>query len=515
MNPDILINQEAKIKPITEIAKAWCIDSYIEQYGNYKAKIDYTKINNKPNAKLILVTAINPTPAGEGKTTTTIGLSDALNKMGKRSIVCLREPALGPVFGKKGGATGGGYSQVAPMEDINLHFTGDFAAVASAHNLLSALIDNHIYHGNALGITDVTWRRVIDMNDRSLRDKFDIVVASEVMAILCLIKNMDELKERLGDITIGFNNDVPITARDLNAQGAMAALLKDAIKPNLVQTLEGNPAIIHGGPFANIAHGCNSVIATELGMKLADYVITEAGFGSDLGMEKFIDIKCRSTGLKPNAVVLVATIQALKYNGDGNLTVGFGNLKRHINNVKMFNLPLVVCLNKFETDTSEELDLVVSLCNELNVKAVISTHWKNGSAGALDLAQSVLDNINDTEICYIYPENAHWTDKVKALCKNIYGIDTVCFDLNTQVKMRDIEESYPICVAKTHMSLTANPNLLGDSTQHLVWVKDVEVKTGARMIVIKLGDILTLPGLPPIPRAINIDVIDGKIIGLC
>jgi len=520
MNPDILINQEAKLQPITDIASILGIDNLVEPYGKYKAKIDYTKVTNSRDAKLILVTAINPTPSGEGKTTTTIGLSDALVLLGKKSIVCLREPAMGPVFGRKGGATGGGYSQVAPMEDINLHFTGDFAAIASAHNLLAAVVHNHIYQGNALGITEVTWRRVIDMNDRELREQFDIVVASEVMAILCLVKDIEELKERLGDITVGYSNDKRITAKDLNANGAMTVLLKDAIKPNLVQTLEGNPAFIHGGPFANIAHGCNSIIATNLAMQLGDYVVTEAGFGSDLGMEKFIDIKCKAAGIEPDAVVLVATIRALKHHGNGDLALGFSNLKSHINNVtNVFNLPCVVCINKFFDDTDDDLNLVIEKCNELGTKAIISTHWKHGSKGAINLAEEVILAVESKteKMKFGYSDELVWWKKVQTLAKNIYGIESLAIPLEAQVKLRDISiefPSWPVCIAKTPVSLTADSRNLGNKKQSVGWVSDVEIRTGAKFFVVKLGNILTLPGLPEIPSAERIDYIDGKIIGL-
>jgi formate--tetrahydrofolate ligase len=519
MKPDILINQEAKLLHIDEVASKLGIGDIIEPYGKHKAKVDYTKVNNKPNGKLILVTAINPTPHGEGKTTTTIGLSDALNALGKKSIVCLREPAMGPVFGKKGGATGGGYSQIAPMEDINLEFTGDFFAVAQAHNLLASIIDNHIYYGNELNIEKVTWKRVIDINDRSLRDEFDIVVASEVMAILCLVNNMEELRERLGDITVGFDKDGNrVYAKQLDVVGSMLAILRNAIKPNLVQTLEGNPALVHMGPFANIAHGCNSIIATKLGLQLSDYVVTEAGFGSDLGMEKFIDIKCRELGRQPDLVVLVATIKALKYNGDGDLTKGICNLHRHILNIQHnFNLPVLVCINKFDDDSTEELYFVDAYVNLCEVESVVSTHWKNGSSGALTLAEEAIRIINENpykNMLYGYNIESSWTTKLEQLAKNVYGIGSVCTTLNVQRYMRDVPNEYPICVAKTPESFTADPTKLGNGRQHTVWVNDVELKTGARMVVIKLGNILTLPGLPEKPSAKDIDYINGKIIGL-
>ena len=522
MNPDILISQEASLKPISSVAESiYLTDNDLEHYGKYKAKINYTLIPGEPDAKLILVTAINPTPSGEGKTTTTIGLSDALCQLGKQSIVCLREPALGPVFGKKGGATGGGYSQVAPMEDINLHFTGDFAAIASAHNLLAAMVDNHIYQGNDLNIRKVTWRRVIDINDRSLRDKFDIVVASEIMAILCLVRDTEELKLCLGNITIGLDNAGNcITASDLKAEGAMAALLKDAIKPNLVQTLENNPAFIHGGPFANIAHGCNSLIATETAMKLGDYVVTEAGFGSDLGMEKFIDIKCRRSGLMPNVVVVVATVRALKHHGNGNLEVGMDNLLAHAGNVLLnFSLPCVIAINKFNDDTKEDLDYIIMECSKFGLEAVVSTHWKEGSKGAINLAKAVLKEMENPTLKgqFVYEENDRFIVKIQKLAESIYGIKNVLFPLEVQNKLLAWDKdfiSWPVCVAKTPVSFTADPTLLGRQYQHSVWVTEVELKTGSKMVVVKLGNIVTLPGLPEHPTAETIDLVDGKIVGL-
>lgn len=521
MNPDILINQDADLRHIQDVAEVLYIDDIIEQYGKFKAKIDFNRIEGPRRAKLVLVTAINPTPYGEGKTTTTIGLADALNLLGKKTIACLREPAMGPVFGKKGGATGGGYSQVAPMEDINLHFTGDFAAVSAAHNLLAAMVHNHIYQGNALGITEVTWRRVIDTNDRDLRDKFDIVVASEVMAILCLVNNIEELKYSLGNITVGLDAvGKRITAKDLQAEGAMTALLKDAIKPNLVQTLEGNPAFVHGGPFANIAHGCNSVIATDAAMKLSEYVVTEAGFGSDLGMEKFIDIKAKKSGLMPNAVVVVATVRALKHHGDGNLEAGMINLTTHVGNVIFnFDLPCVVAINAFVDDTQDELNYIVAECSKFGIDARICTHWKNGSAGALGLAQAVMQQIDNSNKTgkFGYPIELDHMKKVKTLASKIYGITDVLFPLEVQNKLlawhREFP-NFPVCVAKTPVSLTADAKLLGKKTQHCAWVTDAELKSGARMIVIKLGNVITLPGLPDTPSAVGIDYIDGKIVGL-
>lgn len=515
MNPDFLINQEAKLIPIPLVVYDLGIGKTWEAYGNHIAKIDASQFDDRRRkAKLVLVTAINPTPAGEGKTTTTIGLSDALCKLGQKSIVCLREPALGPVFGMKGGATGGGYSQVAPMDKINLHFTGDFAAIASAHNLLAAMIDNHIYQGNALGIDRVTWRRAIDMNDRALRDRFDIVVASEVMAVLCLVSCLEELKDRLGDIVVGYNGDLEITARDLKADGAMTALLMDAIKPNLVQTLENNPAIIHGGPFANIAHGCNSVIATDLAMKLGDYVVTEAGFGSDLGFEKYMDIKAAKSMLYPDVAVVVATVRALKHHGNGDLKLGFNNLVRHINNVKSYNVPCVVCINKFSDDTQEDLDFIQHNSKGIADDCVVSEHWAKGSTGALDLATSVMNTINvhgSTTVNHPYSSTDTFIKKIEKVCSRVYGVSDVVFPLEVQIKLRDWTAKYgafPICISKTHK--TFEPNA-GETT---VWVDDVELRAGAGFIVVKLGKVITLPGLPEFPSAEKIDVKDGKIIGL-
>jgi formate--tetrahydrofolate ligase len=514
MNPDFLINQEAKLELIPDVAqKAGLRD--IEFYGKYIAKIDPSEFTNKPRkAKLVLVTAVSPTPAGEGKTTTTIGLSDALCNMGHNSIVCLREPALGPVFGMKGGATGGGYSQVAPSDKINLHFTGDFHAVASAHNLLAAMIDNHIHQGNALGIDNVTWRRVIDMNDRALRNQFDIVVASEVMAILCLSTSPGDLRDRLERIVIGYNKEKEVTSGDLRAAGAMAALLVEAIKPNLVQTLENNPAFVHGGPFANIAHGCNSVIATDLAMKLGDYVVTEAGFASELGAEKFIDIKSKVSGLNPDVVVIVATVRALKHHGNEDLTAGFGNLKAHIVNIKNnFNLRTVVCINKFKDDTQEDLDYIQHNAKEYADDCVISNHWAKGSEGALDLANSVVCTASksDGKITYVYEDTDHFTVKISKIAKKVYGVKDVLFPIEIQAQLRDLQEKYgkfPICISKTHKSILPIPG------QNYVWVSNVELRAGAGFIVVKLGDVITLPGLPEKPSAENIDVVDGKIIGI-
>ena len=517
MNPDFLINQKAKLGDIKNIAynHLSLVENELELYGNLIAKVDSSKYKNLPRkAKLVLVTAINPTPAGEGKTTTTIGLSDALCELGHKSIVCLREPALGPVFGIKGGATGGGYSQVAPSDKINLHFTGDFAAIASAHNLLAAMIDNHIYHGNEMLIDKVTWRRVIDMNDRSLRDKFDIVVASEVMACFCLAKDLIDLERRLGNIVIGQGHDGEyIKAHQLNAVGAMMALLIDAFKPNLVQTLENNPAFVHGGPFANIAHGCNSVVATDLAMKLGDWVVTEAGFASELGAEKFLSIKRKTSGLNPDVVVIVATIRALKHHGNGDLQTGLGNLGAHIENMKMnFGLPTVVCINKFKDDTEEDLDIIQEYAKRMADDCVVSNHWAEGSEGALDLANSVINTSSKygkQEPKYLYKDSDHYMDKIKSVCEKVYGIEPL-FPLEVQVKLKDYMEQFPyfeICVSKSHKSIKPDG-------KDIVWIDDVELKAGAEFIVVKLGKVITLPGLPKIPSAENISIDHGNIVGI-
>lgn len=518
MNPDFLINQEAELDVIANVAEDIGIWD-VEFYTRYIAKVDYEYFKDRPRkAKLVLVTAINPTPAGEGKTTTTIGLSDALCELGHKSIVCLREPAMGPVFGIKGGATGGGYSQVAPSDKINLHFTGDFAAIGAAHNLLAAMIDNHIYQGNGLGIdeTTITWRRVIDMNDRSLRDRFDIVVASEVMAIFCLATDLEDLKDRLGKIVIGLDYEgKEVTAKDLKASGAMTALLVDAIKPNLVQTLENNPAFVHGGPFANIAHGCNSVIATDLALKLGDWVVTEAGFASELGAEKFLNIKRRVLGKNPNAVVIVATVRALKHHGDGDLVKGLDNLGDHIHNMKEnFGLPTVVCINKFKDDTQADLDTVQSYAKELADDCVVSEHWAKGSEGALDLANSVINTAtkyNNDNMPYnlTYFNDDHYIEKIQKVVRNIYGLKDALFPLGVQIKLRDWMQDHPnlpICVSKSPKTIKP--------ANEFVWVDDVELRAGAGFIVVKLGKVITLPGLPEVPSAEAIDVIDGKIVGI-
>jgi len=515
MNPDFLINREANLVQIARLLVDLGISEF-DYYGKYIAKVDPVPFQHLPRkAKLVLVTAINPTPAGEGKTTTTIGISDALCKLGHKSIVCLREPALGPVFGIKGGATGGGYSQVAPMDKINLHFTGDFAAIAAAHNLLAAMVDNHIFQGNALGIKDVTWRRVIDMNDRALRDKFDIVVASEVMATLCLVSNIDQLKERLGNIVVGYTADKQeITARDLKAHGAMTALLVDAIKPNLVQTLENNPAFIHGGPFANIAHGCNSVIATDLALRLGDWVVTEAGFASELGAEKFLDIKCRKAQLVPDVAVVVATIRALKHHGNGDLEKGFENLRAHVNNLKNnFGLPVVVAINQFYDDTHEDLLWLVKASREIADDAAVSNHWGEGSEGAFALAKAVIEVTTKPRNSFklVYANHDSLQDKIAKVVQRVYGCNTAVFPLEVTNKLLiDFKkyDHFPICISKTHKTIQP---VSGESS---VWIDTVELRAGAEFIVVKIGNVITLPGLPTVPSAERIDVERGEITGL-
>ncbi|MGH8550255.1 MAG: formate--tetrahydrofolate ligase [Methylococcales bacterium] len=553
---DIEIAQKAKMKPIIDLAKQQydIPPEHLDPYGHYKAKLslEYVKsLAGKPDGKLILVTAISPTPAGEGKTTTTVGLGDAMNRLGKKTIICLREPSLGPCFGVKGGAAGGGYAQVVPMEDINLHFTGDFHAIGVAHNLLSALIDNHINHGNALDIDPrlIQWKRVVDMNDRALRkivvglggtangylreDGYDIVVASEVMAILCLATDRADLKERLGRIVIGYTSGKkPVYARDLNAQGSMAALLKDAIKPNLVQTLENNVAIIHGGPFANIAHGCNTVTATQTGLKIADYCITEAGFGADLGAEKFIDIKCRMAGLKPSAVVLVATIRALKYHGGvakdalntenlAALERGFVNLERHLSNINQhYGLPCVVCINHFTFDSDAELKLLKDKCESLSTKCVVSKHWADGGAGAEGLAREVLNVVDNRApgCTFVYDENVSLKEKIEAIATKLYGASSVTFDDKVRGQLEEWSKDYgrfPVCIAKTQMSLTTDSNRRGAPTDHTVQISEVRLANGAGFVVAIAGNMMTMPGLPKIPAAERIDIDDdGKITGL-
>ena len=555
MASDIEIAQKATMKRITEVASRLGIaDDHLEPYGHYKAKIslDYVdSLKGKPDGKLVLVTAISPTPAGEGKTTTTVGLGDALNRIGKKTVICLREPSLGPVFGVKGGAAGGGYAQIVPMEDINLHFTGDFSAIALANNLLAAMIDNHINHGNALDIDPrrITWKRVVDMNDRALRDivvgiggtangfvrqdGFDIVVASEVMAIFCLATSVKDLKKRLGDIVIGYTRDQKaVHARDLNAHGAMTVLLKEALKPNLVQTLENNPAFVHGGPFANIAHGCNSVIATQSALKLGEYVVTEAGFGADLGAEKFIDIKCRKTGLKPSACVLVATIRALKYHGGKDvkelngedlvaLEKGLVNLERHVSNVtNNYGLPCVVSINRFTFDTEAEINLVTNRMKALGVNVVLAEHWAKGGAGAEALAHEVVRlSEQPSGMTYVYEDGDSLLEKMKKVATKIYGAADISASAKVKQQLKTWEEagygSYPICVAKTQSSFSSDATLRGAPSGHIVNVREVKLAAGAQFIVMICGDIMTMPGLPKVPSAEKIDVDDnGKIIGL-
>ena len=552
---DIEIAQEAQPLPIMEIAKKVGIsDDYVEQYGKYKAKIDYNVLNEMKNddGKLILVTAITPTPAGEGKTTTTVGVSDGLTKIGKRVMVALREPSLGPVFGVKGGAAGGGYAQIVPMEDINLHFTGDMHAIGAANNLLAAMLDNHIYQGNKLNIDPrrITWKRAVDMNDRQLRfiadglggrvngmpreDGFEITVASEVMAILCLSSDILDLKERLGKIVVAYTFDEkPVTAADINAQGAMAALLKDALKPNLVQTLEGTPAFVHGGPFANIAHGCNSIMATKMALKFGDYVVTEGGFGADLGAEKFLDIKCRMAGLKPSAVVLVATVRALKHHGgcakaDLNnenleaLEKGLPNLLRHVENVtKVYGLPCVVAINAFPTDTKAELDLVEAKCNELGVNVALSEVWAKGGEGGVALAEEVVRLCEEpNNFDQVYPtEGTTIEEKIEAIVKKVYRGDGIMLTANAKKQAKQLTElgfdNLPICMAKTQYSLSDDPSLLGAPEGFTVTVRNLKVSAGAGFIVALTGDVMTMPGLPPVPSAEKIDVdLTGKISGL-
>ena len=551
---DIEIAQEAKPLPITDIADACGMDgAYIEQYGRYKAKIDnrFLKETNRPDGKLVLVTAITPTPAGEGKTTTTVGLADGLRRIGRNAVVALREPSLGPVFGIKGGAAGGGYAQVVPMEDINLHFTGDFHAIGAANNLLAAMLDNHIQQGNALGIDvkRITWRRCVDMNDRQLRsivdglggrmqgvpreDGFDITVASEVMAVLCLASDIPDLKARLGRIVVGYTyDDAPVTAADLKAAGAMAALLKDALKPNLVQTLEHTPALIHGGPFANIAHGCNSVTATRMALKLGDYAITEAGFGADLGAEKFLDIKCRMAGLKPDAVVVVATVRALKHHGGAAraelgredlaaLERGLPNLLQHVDNIKnVFGLPCVVAINAFPTDTAAELKLVEEKCRELGVSVALSEVWAKGGAGGTALAEEVVRLCEQpSDFRYSYALGGSIEEKLETICRRIYHADGVVLTPAAQKQARRLTElgfgELPICMAKTQYSFSDDPSLLGAPRGFTVTVRSLKVSAGAGFLVALTGDIMTMPGLPKVPAAERIDVDEnGRISGL-
>lgn len=554
---DIEIAQKAEMKRISALAeeKLGISDEHLEPYGHYKAKLslDYLdSLKDRPDGKLILVAAVSPTPAGEGKTTTSVGLTDALNRLGKKTVVCLREPSLGPCFGMKGGAAGGGYAQVVPMEDINLHFTGDFHAIGLANNLLAALVDNHIHHGNILQIDQrrVSWKRVVDMNDRSLRevtvalgglnngyprtDGFDIVVASEVMAIFCLATSIKELKDRLGNIIIGYTRErKPIRARDLDAHGAMTVLLKDAFKPNLVQTLEGNMAIIHGGPFANIAHGCNSVIATKSALKLADYVVTEAGFGADLGAEKFIDIKCRKSGLRPDASVLVATIKALKYHGgvavkdlgEENLAAlekGIKNLERHVRNLREnYGLPCVVAINRYTADTEAEIELLRSRLSHMQVDVVLAEHWAKGGEGAEDMAKAVLNVLENSKanFKFVYEDDATLWQKMEAVATKIYGASEVVADTKVRNQIKKLQDDgfghYPICVAKTQFSFSTDPKLLGAPEGHVVKVREVRLAAGAEFVIMLCGDVMTMPGLPKAPAANRIDLDDdGKVVGL-
>ncbi|CCJ33831.1 formate--tetrahydrofolate ligase [Caloramator australicus] len=552
---DIEIAQSAKLKPIMDIAKDWGIEEdEVELYGKYKAKISldiFKRLKDKPNGKLILVTAINPTPAGEGKSTTTVGLGQALNKIGKKAIIALREPSLGPVFGVKGGAAGGGYAQVVPMEDINLHFTGDMHAITAAHNLVSAAIDNHIHQGNTLGIDprQIVWKRVLDMNDRALRqivvglggkangfpreDGFMITVASEVMAALCLASDLMDLKERFARMVVAYTYDgKPVTIRDLNVQGAMAVLMKDAIKPNLVQTLENTPALIHGGPFANIAHGANSIIATKLGLKLADYLVTEAGFGADLGAEKFFDIVCRYAGFRPDAVVIVATIRALKMHGGvakqdlskenlEALEKGFENLERHVENVRKFGLPVLVAINRFVSDTEAEIELLHKLCQKINVEVSLNEVWAKGGEGGIDMANKLVNLVenNKPNFNYLYDINLSIVEKVNKIAKEIYRANGATFTAQAMKQVQKIEElgldKLPICMAKTQYSFSDNPSLLGAPKDFDITVKEVRLSAGAGFIVVLTGDIMTMPGLPKVPAAEKIDIDEnGNIVGL-
>jgi len=553
---NIEIAQQAKMKPIVPLAveRLGIPAEQLQPFGHYKAKISLeycSQLDGRPDGKLILVTAISPTPAGEGKTTMTVGLGDALSRIGKKALICLREPALGPVFGMKGGAAGGGHAQVVPMEDINLHFTGDFAAIAIANNLLAALIDNHIYHGNALNFDTrrVSWRRVVDVNDRALReitvglggpgngfprqDGFDIVVASEVMAIFCLATSLRDLKDRLGRIVVGCTRDQkPILARDLKAHGAMAAVLKDAFAPNLVQTLENNPAFIHGGPFANIAHGCNSVMATRTALKLADYVVTEAGFGADLGAEKFVDIKCRKAGLRPSAAVIVATVRAIKYHGGVEvadlakenmkaLEAGIANLDRHVDNVRdVFGLPCLVAINHRADDSEAELRWLMDRAMHHGVKVIVAHHYAEGGAGAIEVAKEVIRLCEQPNYFkFVYDEGAPLWDKMKAIATRIYGASEVTADSKVRARIRQLQDAgyghYPVCVAKTQYSFSTDPKLRGAPTGHSVNIREVRLAAGAEFLVMICGDIMTMPGLPAVPAANHIDVDDnGRISGL-
>ena len=555
MPSDIEIAQAAKLHRISAVAreKLDISEEHLEPYGHYKAKVSLKYLDSlkgRRDGKLVLVTAISPTPAGEGKTTTTVGLGDALNGIGKKAVICLREPSLGPVFGMKGGAAGGGHAQVVPMEDINLHFTGDFGGIQLANNLLAALIDNHISHGNELGIDvrRITWKRVLDMNDRALRDitialggsangyprqdGFDIVVASEVMAIFCLATSLDDLKNRLGNIVVGYTRDQkPVKARDLQANGAMTVLLKDALSPNLVQTLENNPAFIHGGPFANIAHGCNSVIATQSALKLADYVVTEAGFGADLGAEKFLDIKCRKTGLRPNAAVIVATMRALKYHGGVDvkevskenlvaLEKGLVNLQRHVENVtKVYGIPCVVSINKFTFDTEAEIRLVTEKMKTLGVDVVLANHWAEGGKGAADLAKKVVELCDKpSKPTFVYEDNDPLWEKISKIARKVYRAAEVTADAKVRAQIKKLQDDgygqYPVCVAKTQYSFSTDASLRAAPENHVINVREVRLAAGAEFVVMICGDIMTMPGLPKVPSAAKIDLVDGKVVGL-
>ena len=555
MPSDIEIAQAGTMVRIATLARErlGIADEHLEPYGHYKAKVSLKYLDtlkDRKDGKLILVTAISPTPAGEGKTTTIVGLGDALNLIGQKAMICLREPSLGPVFGIKGGAAGGGYAQIVPMEDINLHFTGDFSAIALANNLLAALIDNHIHHGNELGIDvrRIRWKRVVDVNDRALReivtslggpgngyprqDGFDIVVASEVMAIFCLATSIEDMKNRLGNIVIGYTREQkPVCARDLQAHGAMTVLLKDAIAPNLVQTLENNPAFVHGGPFANIAHGCNSVIATQAALKLADYVVTEAGFGADLGAEKFVDIKCRKSGLRPSAAVVVATVRALKYHGGADLKTiteenlaaldkGLVNLETHVENVaKVYCIPCVVAINKFTSDSDTEIEMITTRMAQLGVKVVLATHWSDGGKGAKALARAVVELCDQpSQVSFVYEDDDTLWEKINKIAKKVYRASEVTADAKIRGQIRKLQEDgyghYPVCVAKTQYSFSTDPQLRGAPNHHAINIREVRLAAGAEFVVMICGDVMTMPGLPKVPSANKIDFIDGKVVGL-
>lgn len=555
MPTDIDIAQAATLRPIQTLAieRLGITAEHLEPYGRFKAKVSLPyleTLHDRPDGHLVLVTAISPTPAGEGKTTTTVGLGDALNRIGRKAMICLREPSLGPVFGVKGGAAGGGYAQIVPMEDINLHFTGDFSAIALANNLLAALLDNHIHHGNELGLDPrrIQWRRVVDMNDRALRqivgslggpgngfpreDGFDIVVASEVMAILCLAESLPDLRRRLGDIVVGYNRSLqPVRASDLQAQGAMTVLLKDALAPNLVQTLENNPAFVHGGPFANIAHGCNSVVATRAALKLADYVVTEAGFGADLGAEKFLDIKCRKSGLRPSAAVIVATVRALKYHGGAaladltredlsSLERGLVNLERHIDNVRnVYGIPCVVSINRFDADTEAEIAMIRERVSSLGVQVVLATHWRDGSAGAADLAEVVVGLCaQPSEPTFVYQDSDTLWEKMTKIATRVYRAEAVTADAKVRAQIDQLQAAgygqLPVCVAKTQSSFSTDPSRRGAPNGHTVNVREVRLSAGAGFVVMICGDVMTMPGLPKVPAATRIDLVDGRVVGL-